>query len=372
LRAIELFAGIGLMRAGLEEAGFQVVFANDIEPFKAEMYRENFDCDEFVLGDIRDLRGANLPDAELLTASFPCTDLSLAGNRAGLDGEQSGMFWEAIRLIGEMESRRPPVVLFENVPSFVTSNGGEDFRSAVLVLNNLGYTCDAVLLDAASWVPQSRKRLFLVGALGAVPRSSIGAGPRPQALRAALARIPGAVLGTEDLPEPPRVTARLAQIVERLRSDDPRWWPAERVTKLLDSMSPLQRSRIEQLRSSTTLRWRTAYRRTRRGVALWEARSDELSGCLRTARGGSSRQALLQIGRDSVRVRWMTPKEYGRLQGADSYRIPSTVTSNQALFAFGDAVCVPAVAWLANEYLRPTINGERPSAALQGRLVEVA
>lgn len=109
MRVIELFAGIGLMRAGLEAAGFRVVFANDIEPFKAKMYVANYGPDDFHLGDVRDLRGGELPDADLLTASFPCTDLSLAGNRAGLAGEHSGTFWEAVRLLKEMGPRLPRV-----------------------------------------------------------------------------------------------------------------------------------------------------------------------------------------------------------------------------------------------------------------------
>src|SRR3990170_3204623 len=110
MRAIELFAGIGLMRVGLERAGWEVVFANDIEPFKAAMYRTNFGDRDLTVGDVRGLRGADLPDADLLTASFPCTDLSLAGNRAGLGGEHSGTFWEVVRLLREMRTRRPRLV----------------------------------------------------------------------------------------------------------------------------------------------------------------------------------------------------------------------------------------------------------------------
>lgn len=68
----------------------------------------------------------------------------------------------------------------------------------------------------------------------------------------------------------------------------------------------------------------------------------------------------------------MTPREYARLQGATDYDIPASATSNQALFAFGDAVCVPAVEWLASEYLRPLIEGRVLPTPRQGQLVEVA
>ena len=93
LRAAEFFAGIGLVGLALERAGLSVAWANDIEPVKAKVYEENLDGSRFRLGDIRDVSGRSIPLVDLATASFPCTDLSLAGNRKGLGGEQSGMFW---------------------------------------------------------------------------------------------------------------------------------------------------------------------------------------------------------------------------------------------------------------------------------------
>ena len=107
LRAAEFFAGIGLVRRALEQEDFRVVFANDIEPAKAALYRANFDASDLVVGDVRNVRGKDVPDIDLATASFPCTDLSLAGNRAGLSGEHSGMFWEFARVIREMRRRGP-------------------------------------------------------------------------------------------------------------------------------------------------------------------------------------------------------------------------------------------------------------------------
>jgi DNA (cytosine-5)-methyltransferase 1 len=90
---------------------------------------------------------------------------------------------------------------------------------------------------------------------------------------------------------------------------------------------------------------------------VWEIRADELSGCLRTARGGSSKQAVVEAGRGNVRVRWMTATEYARLQGAPDFKLDG-VRESAALFGFGDAVCVPAVAWIAKMYLRPLLEGK--------------
>ena len=83
-RVAEFFAGIGLMRMGLSEAGWKTIWANDIDEKKWEMYRANYNegYSEFILGDVHNIKGSDLPDGELATASFPCNDLSLAGSRA--------------------------------------------------------------------------------------------------------------------------------------------------------------------------------------------------------------------------------------------------------------------------------------------------
>lgn len=90
----EFFAGIGLMRIGLERAGWRIAFANDIDEDKWRMYRDNFgDSGEFVVGDVHQLDALQVPSVALATASFPCNDLSLAGARKGLSGAQSSAFW---------------------------------------------------------------------------------------------------------------------------------------------------------------------------------------------------------------------------------------------------------------------------------------
>jgi len=153
-RVAEFFAGIGLVRKALESEGFRIVFANDIEPTKAVIYQANFDASDLVVGDVCAVRGRDVPDIDVATASFPCTDLS----------------------------------------------------------------------------------------------------------------------------------------------------------------------------------------------------------CLRTARGGSSKQAVVETGHGEIRARWMRANEYARLQGAPDFRIED-VSENAAIFGFGDAVCVPAVAWVARTYLLPCLSG---------------
>ncbi len=129
------------------------------------MYAAHFHDAEphFVLGDVHALSAGTIPDVTLATASFPCTDLSLAGARGGIHVRESSAFWGFTRALEELGERRPPLVLLENVTGFLTSHRGADFRVAMQELNRLGYSVDAFILDAARFVPQSRQRLFVIG-----------------------------------------------------------------------------------------------------------------------------------------------------------------------------------------------------------------
>src|ERR1700730_6068530 len=135
----EFFAGVGLMRIGLERKGWKIAFANDICKDKYEMYAAHFEDadDHFVVEDIHELTADEVPTVTLATASFPCNDLSLAGARAGLKGKQSSAFYGFIKILREMGPRRPRFVLLENVTGFLTSRAGADFRAALIELNNL-------------------------------------------------------------------------------------------------------------------------------------------------------------------------------------------------------------------------------------------
>lgn len=357
----EFFAGIGLMAAALEPRGFEVRWANDIEQAKHDLYVANrpHAAGSFRLGDVRSVVGADLPRVELATASFPCIDLSLAGNRKGLDGEQSGMFWEFARVLEQMGGARPSTVLLENVQGFATSNGGEDLRAALSRLADLGYSSDIIAINARHFVPQSRPRMFVIGIRGQLPAHAQPGTPplsevRPEWVRAAHEANQDLRMHYVDLPALPAGPDDLNGIVQRLPGSDARWWDQERTAAFIDSLRPLHAERLTSLMNGRSSAWRTAYRRTRQGKATWEIRADAIAGCLRTTGGGSSKQALVEAGRGQVRVRWMTPLEYARLMGADHFKTRAR-TENQALFGFGDAVVVDVIAWIAENYLLPVI-----------------
>ncbi|GEL47508.1 DNA (cytosine-5-)-methyltransferase [Cellulomonas hominis] len=364
LRVAEYFAGIGLAKMGLEAAGLRVTWSNDISPKKEAMFRAHFGdqglAHQFHLGDLGTLTQSQMPErVDLAWASFPCTDLSLAGGRAGLHKGSSAAFWHFVKSLATMGGDRPAAVALENVTGFVSSRAGQDIRSAIRAMNGLGYSIDVVSIDARRFVPQSRPRLFLLGLRG----EDVLDDPAQSELRPAWLDpiFADRSLRTHRNPlpsVPPILSSGLSDLAQRLGPDDARWWDDARTSAFLDSLSPMQSARLDSLRSTPKRIYRSAYRRMRAGVPRWEIRSDDIAGCLRTARGGSSRQAIVETGLGVLRLRWMTPLEYAKLMGAGDYSIAG-VSDYDAFSGFGDAVCVPVVKWLAESLLRPALLARR-------------
>lgn len=346
----EFFSGIGLVREAIEPLGWRCAFANDVSPSKAEMYRARFGSRHLVVDDVNHLAPDSLPEVELVTASFPCIDLSLAGNRAGLAGEHSGTVWAFLRLLAaERERSLPTAVLLENVTGFLSSRGGKDLAEVCAALAELGYAIDLAIVDARWFTPQSRPRLFVMGCRqgGAAPRATQAASSaRPAGIRRFQRDWPNLPFMELPLPEPPkRAPLALVDVLEDVAEGDERWWPQARTDALLRDMTPRHRQRVDALAAGQRLGVATLFRRCRAGRTVGEVRRDAIAGCLRTPQGGSSVQFLVDGRGGKPRIRPLTGREYARLQGADDF--PIQVGDRQARMGFGDAVCVPAVRWLA-------------------------
>ncbi|MBM4423875.1 MAG: DNA cytosine methyltransferase [Chloroflexi bacterium] len=362
LTVAEYFAGIGLVKMGLQPHGWQVAFANDISEKKHEMYQAFFPDAEasYIVSNIFGIDPATVPLTTLATCSFPCIDLSLAGNMNGMiNGDHSSAFWGFIKILRAQGNFAPPLILVENVPGWLYSNNGKDFRVTVQALNDLGYACDVFILDALRFTPQSRLRIFLVGTkLSGAPTTAELILTRPKSLLSS--QLKKSIIANKDLgwfyneiPEPPPLNSSgLAKVIERMSDSDSRWWPEEETNRHLAMMKESHRERVAELTQGKHLSYRTFFRRRREGQQRAEVRDDDLSGCLRTAVGGSGKQFLIRAGKGCVKMRAMTPREYARLQGVPD-RYPITVNGVQALTGFGDAVCVPAISWIAEHILNP-------------------
>lgn len=165
IRYLDLFSGIGGFREGLTQAGgFTCAGHCEIDQHADRSYRALFDTEgEWFCDDIRKADPEELPDVELLCGGFPCQAFSIAGNRGGFADPRGTLFFEIARLT---EAKRPAYLLLENVPGLLNHDGGRTFAAILHALDGLGYGLEWQVLNSKDFgVPQSRKRVYLIGYL---------------------------------------------------------------------------------------------------------------------------------------------------------------------------------------------------------------
>lgn len=359
-----------MVRAGLG-ASWRCIFANDFDHKKAETYRLNWGAKGFFEGDVREAE-PHLPTTapDLVWASFPCQDLSLAGGGAGLKGNRSGTFWP---FWGHMETlertgRAPKIITLENVGGTLSSHEGKDFIAIVEAFQKLGYAVGAMIIDAALFVPQSRPRLFFVGVRDwqSIAAYVTGEGPQdewtPPALKRSYMKLPVKLKKNWiwwHMKAPAKRNTRFADLIIE-QPTDVEWHTPQETQNLLNMMAPLHRKKVEKAKLSKDRMVGTIYRRTRmtkdgEGVQRAEVRFDDVAGCLRTPAGGSSRQLLLIVEGKRVRSRLISARETARLMGLpESYILPERY--NEAYHLTGDGVVVDVVKHLSENILLPLVS----------------
>lgn len=342
----DFFAGSGLVSLAFDGC-FNTVWANDNCPKKAHIFCSNLNRSVFVNKSIENVSGSSMPRATVSWASFPCQDLSLAGKLKGLEGSRSGLIWEWFRVIKEM-ANRPPILVAENVTGLISIDDGIHYVQIHKELEKLGYNVGAIILDAKHWIPQSRKRIFIIAIDNKIDINDF----------------------IDDNPSwaHPKILITVANKLKKFV-----WWkikpPNKRVTELIDIIDLnidfdkkksedyvklIPHKHILQIKKCYVEGKNifTGYKRVRDGQQRLEVRFDGLSGCLRTAKGGSSKQFIIFVNNNKIFCRYMTPREAARLMGApETFVLPINV--NDAYSAMGDAVVVPVTKYLAENLIRP-------------------
>lgn len=393
----ELFAGIGGFGLGFRRAGFAHAFMVEWDPKCQEVLSLQFPGVP-LFADMREVGAHNLPPCDVLTFGSPCQDLSVAGRRAGFDGERSGLFFEAVRIIKELRDRdgRPTITVWENVPGALSSNRGRDFAAALDHLGELGAMDLAWrVLDARYFgLAQKRRRVFLIGDFGAERAGAVLFGPEsvrrdPSAGREEGEDAPGAApdgarrgpRGDDDDLEHETYVADLASAISASAGYNA---VIEEPSELLvfdrqQITSPTNRSRVEPGQPSPALTAQPPI------IAIGDCRDvDKAENGLDTYCGGkledqswAQREAVLaaegetddelgptlqerdykraggifngQIQAAAVvrgRVRRLTPTECARLQGfPDDWN--SWLADLHRYRQFGNAVAVPIAEWIA-------------------------
>lgn len=363
----EFFSGGGMVRAALSDS-WQCRLANDIDPMKCAVYARNWGENGLVHGDVAHMHPELLRQPiDMYWASSPCQDFSLAGKGLGLAGSRSGTFstWANLISYAIDDGFAPRIIAFENVVGLIARNKGADFAAVIRRLAKFGYRVGALEIDAVTFVPQSRARLFVIclrddllldGLTTSQPTGPfhskklvnfVGAAPRDIA-RNWIWWKHDAVQAAPQL---------LAQLIDE--DPDTPWLTQRETKRLISMMSDPSRSRIESAKLSGQPEIGMLYKRGRPdGLGNTrqraEVRFDGIAGCLRTPGGGSSRQTVVFVQGEKIRARLLSSREAARLMGlADSYVMPERY--NNAYKVAGDGVVVPVVRYLDQQIFQPAL-----------------
>lgn len=177
MKAVELFAGIGGFRLGLERAGHEVVWSNEWDRYAADVYDKNFERIEgfhyvpIDRTDITAVDAGDIPDHDILCGGFPCQAFSVAGLRRGFSETRGTLFFEIARIL---EAKKPSYLLLENVKGLLSHDDGRTFQTIIGVLTGLGYRVQWCVLNSKDFgVPQNRERVFIVGHLRGLSRPQV-------------------------------------------------------------------------------------------------------------------------------------------------------------------------------------------------------
>lgn len=297
-KTIDLFAGIGGIRIGFEEAGCESVFSSEWDQPAQKTYQANFD--EIPYGDITKIEPSDIPSFDVLLAGFPCQPFSQAGKKLGLGDTRGTLFFDIAKIV---EHHRPRVVFLENVKRFKSHDNGRTFETIKTILEDLGYEVYAKVLNAKDFgVPQNRERIYIVGFLGKT---------------------------TFNFPEPLGKEVKLGDILDK--KVDPKYTISDKL------WAGHQRRKKEHAEKGNGF-----------GYSMFNENSPYTSTISARYYKDGSEILIEQKGKNP---RKLTPREAARLQGfPDSFIIP--VGDSQAYKQFGNSVAVPVIKAVAKEVIK--------------------
>ena len=293
MNTVDLFAGVGGIRLGLEQAGFNTVYSNDFNKHCKKTFDSHFGEDAMTLGDITKIDPASLPDHDVLTGGFPCQAFSVAGKRMGFNETRGTLFFNLAQIL---DVKRPKAFLFENVKGLVGHDGGKTIEVIENALDELGYHHQRRVLNSWDYgVPQNRERVYIVGFIDP----------------------------TEfNWPEPLDVTTSVWDILEE--DADPKY----------DVTNP--KVPLEEIKDDGHVyQWRYNY-----------VRRHQVANRVPCLVCGQTPPIINYQGR----IRKLTPLETFRVQGFPSdYKIPANVGDSQLYKQTGNSVSVPVIKEIGKE-----------------------
>jgi DNA (cytosine-5)-methyltransferase 1 len=312
LKTIDLFAGIGGIRIGFENAGFESVFSNDFEPMCKQTYDLNFETSKLHIEDIRNIDPESLPDFDFLLGGFPCQAFSIAGHRQGFDDEKDrgNLFFYIAEIL---KVKQPMGFLLENVKNLKTHDNGRTFQVIQKILNELGYHVKFEVLNTMNHgnVPQNRERIYIVGF---------------KSIEQCM---------TFSFPDQIPLTKTIKDILEDQVD-----------SKYYYNGKPLyDRIKDDVIDENKVYQWRRQY-----------VRENKKNVCPTLTANMGMGGHNVPIIKDSVGIRKLTPLECLRLQGfPDSYLLPQ-ITDGALYKQVGNSVSVPVIERIAKQIAKTVEN----------------
>lgn len=327
MKVVDLFCGCGGMGLGFQQAGFEIVYACDIDKYAVQSYRHNIG-DHGVIADITKLKAIDVPKADVWTFGFPCQDLSVAGKQAGMEvGTRSGLFYEVMRLLDECEEK-PQVIMAENVKGLKSY-----FPTLEQEFAKRGYQMTVRLYNSKYWgVPQNRERYYVVGYLN-------GALKMPKEILHT-SKILNDILDSEETVEekhylPKRMTDRFKEL------------PMKGEIGVVGTVQP------DTAKGTNSRMWVHDTNRLVGAILACDYKQPKQIVVAGMVYDSEKTFKLDDI--DQLNIRRLTPREYARLQGfPESYEI--VVSDTQAYKQFGNSVTVPLVKAIAESIKAVLLN----------------
>ena len=338
IKEFHLFAGIGGIRKGFEQAGGKCVFTSEWDEFAQKTYSNNYPSKCPINGDITKVNAEDIPDHDVLLAGFPCQPFSIAGvskkkslgRPTGFEDKTQGtLFFDVARII---EKKKPKVFVLENVKNLKSHDKGNTFKVIWETLTqDLKYTCSYRIIDGQSWVPQHRERIVIVGFRNKVDFS------------------------LEDMELPPKGEVKLASILHKTDGTEPR------LPQDGDKYFDFENNKVLDKYTLTDNLWAylQAYAQKHRsmgnGFGYGLVNENDIARTLSARYYKDGSEILISQG-EGKNPRRLTPRECARLMGyPDDYVIP--VSDTRAYKQFGNSVVVPLFHAVA-EFIKPLLMEE--------------
>lgn len=314
-KVCSLFSGIGGIDLGFIQAGFQVVWANELDEDAARTYKHNLGSEYICEKDIRKVKAKDIPSFDVLAAGFPCQPFSVLGRQRGFDDPRGQLFFEIVRIVKE---RRPQAIFLENVANLLEHNNGKTFLTVYNTLAQYGYTLKYSVMDAIDYgnIPQHRTRIFIVAFLD---------NDRCECF---------------SFPNEVRRTVKLNDVLFKDRKHDDNYYITEKDSQYILAS--------QYVRDSTAL---YQYRSANKSYTIHRV-------CPTLVASMGKYSELIPVVRDNYGIRRITPYECLALQGfPKEYRFPK-ISMSSAYKQCGNTVCVPVIRRIA-ERMYNVLNDEQ-------------